>query len=387
MVEPQPAKIPTWNTGGTNRTEPTAGEKVTGWTLNDEPPATYFNWLQYYAGAWITWLNERVRKGATEIDLIVSGLQPTAAGAGGDLDVRGGDGLGTDNAGGDVAMEAGVGTGTAGSRASIAVTEPETGGSGSGTYPNLKALYFRADGGTKTISANRHLILQNPAGIDAARGVARLVGKAQPTAPATGDIYLDSGTDRLRYYDGAGYRDGPTLFDPPFYANSDNATDTAQEVAFVKSAAKYLFTIPANYLSAGSLIRYRFECYRQGTSLANDPGLRLRVGAVGSHAAPPTGVLASVVAPTSSFSFGKFSADGEIYIAAGGFSGTGVSSVKYTALAAGSGSWDAADGYIARQTFAINTTIALEIFPTIYWLAVGTGTEFCVATYYSLQVV
>ena len=90
MVEPQPTKIPIWNTSGTNRTEPLSTEKTSGWTINDQPPSSYFNWLQYFTGAWLTWLNERVTKGTNEIDLVVSALQPDTAGVGGDLTLSSG---------------------------------------------------------------------------------------------------------------------------------------------------------------------------------------------------------------------------------------------------------------------------------------------------------
>ena len=82
MVEPRPAKTPIWNTGGANRTEPGAGEKVTGWAINDQPPSSYFNWLQYYAGAGLEWLYERLDDGTFEHDVVLSALQPDASGAG-----------------------------------------------------------------------------------------------------------------------------------------------------------------------------------------------------------------------------------------------------------------------------------------------------------------
>ena len=85
MVEPRPTKVPEWNTGGSNRTEPTSGEKVTGWALDDQPPSSYFNWLQYYAGAAIEWLYERMNDGANEEDLTIAALQPDSSGDGGDL--------------------------------------------------------------------------------------------------------------------------------------------------------------------------------------------------------------------------------------------------------------------------------------------------------------
>lgn len=129
MVEPLPTKIPIWNTGGSNRTEPLTGEKTSGWAVDDEPPSSYFNWLQYYTGAWLTWLSERITKGTLEHDLIVSALPPAASGDGGDLTlsgadantsgdggvvvINGGDAAGS-NSGGDVDINGGDGDSGAG---------------------------------------------------------------------------------------------------------------------------------------------------------------------------------------------------------------------------------------------------------------------------------
>ena len=110
MVEPQPTKKPEWNTGGSNRTEPAAGEKVSGWVIDDQPPSSYFNWLQYYTYAWIDWLNERMYKGSVEHDLTINALSPDASGAGGDLILDAGD-ANTTGGGGYVLVRGGDGLG------------------------------------------------------------------------------------------------------------------------------------------------------------------------------------------------------------------------------------------------------------------------------------
>jgi len=48
----KPDKYPDWNTGGSNRAEPSAPKKTAGWAAGEEPPSTWFNWLLYYLGAW-----------------------------------------------------------------------------------------------------------------------------------------------------------------------------------------------------------------------------------------------------------------------------------------------------------------------------------------------
>jgi len=338
MVEPQPNKIPTWNTGGLNRTEPTVGDKVTGWTLNDQPPSAYFNWLQYYAGAWLGWLEERVHKGSLENDLIVEGLQPdtsgkggdltlragqaNATGAGGDLTVRAGhadtsgvggdvglqsgDGVGTNRNSGSVVVESGVSTGTGRGRIDFEVSEAETGGSGSGSYANSKSRFMRMDGtsGQPTIYADRYLQMQNAGGVDPARGVTRIIGKAQPTSPALGDIYLDANTEQMAVKRTAGYKNLDTIV----YNISDDAvlgqtpgataatTYVINEVPYGGGVgtAPLRHVIPANTLRIGTIIRVRAQFTLEDLGgISTFPSPRVYVGSIGVGPSPytaPTGV-------------------------------------------------------------------------------------------------
>ena len=59
--------IPTWSTAGTN-TEPGAGKKSAGWTVNERPPAEWLNWLQHSAGEWLQFLAD-VTSGSATPDL------------------------------------------------------------------------------------------------------------------------------------------------------------------------------------------------------------------------------------------------------------------------------------------------------------------------------
>lgn len=54
----KPTKIPVWNTGGTNNVEPTSGEKITGWSVGQTPPSSYFNFLQKLYGEWLEYLDD-----------------------------------------------------------------------------------------------------------------------------------------------------------------------------------------------------------------------------------------------------------------------------------------------------------------------------------------
>lgn len=52
----KPATVPTWNTGGTNRTTPSGGQQVTGFATGDQVPSGWMNWFFYWAFAWIRYL-------------------------------------------------------------------------------------------------------------------------------------------------------------------------------------------------------------------------------------------------------------------------------------------------------------------------------------------
>jgi hypothetical protein len=129
MVDPQPTKYPEWNRTGGNRTEPLEAEKDAGWSVNDQPPSSYFNWLQYYTGAWLKWLNERVYKGTNEVDLTINALQPDTSGDGGDLIIRSG-APNTSGTSGDITIEAPTGTSGGGNISILAGPSSTTGGGG-----------------------------------------------------------------------------------------------------------------------------------------------------------------------------------------------------------------------------------------------------------------
>jgi hypothetical protein len=400
MVETQPAKIPIWNTGGSNRTEPLTGEKTSGWAVDDEPPSSYFNWLQYYTGAWLTWLNERVYKGSLEHDLTVAALQPDSSGNGGDLAltagdadtsgdgggvtidagdaagsntggavgvtagdgdsgggavnltggdalsagpggsinltagagvggseggdvnikagpstnlhggdvvIAGGDAIGTDRIAGLVDIESGEATGQNYGQITLKVAEAESGGSGSGSYVNPPVEYLRAGGasGAKHVRASRYLSVENTTPTDPARGVVRMLPKAEPTAPPEGDIYPDQTTHQLAFYNGTRYHN----LNRVVYNNSDFAvwgvnpalpsvgtTYVLQQVPYGSStpgSSALRYIIPAGALRVGSIIRVRAHFALEDVSGApNYPLPKIYVGSIGSGPpfSSPTGV-------------------------------------------------------------------------------------------------
>jgi hypothetical protein len=57
----KPNKLLEWNSSGTNRVEPSAGLKSTGYPLEHEPTSGNFNWLLFQIDLWLTWLSNRTQ--------------------------------------------------------------------------------------------------------------------------------------------------------------------------------------------------------------------------------------------------------------------------------------------------------------------------------------
>ena len=77
-AEVKPPKVPRWNDGLANQTEPTEGKKDLGWTLDEEPPSSFFNFLMHFTGRWLKFFDQRVFDGATAFDLEVQGVDAEA---------------------------------------------------------------------------------------------------------------------------------------------------------------------------------------------------------------------------------------------------------------------------------------------------------------------
>lgn len=71
----KPAQYPTWATAGTNNTEPSSGQKASGWTANQVAVSSYFNWVLYTIYLWIVYLDSGNWIGPITItgDLTVTG--------------------------------------------------------------------------------------------------------------------------------------------------------------------------------------------------------------------------------------------------------------------------------------------------------------------------
>jgi hypothetical protein len=54
----KPTKLPAWNTGLTNNSEPTSLKKIEGWVPGEDVPAQWLNWLFALIHDWIAYLND-----------------------------------------------------------------------------------------------------------------------------------------------------------------------------------------------------------------------------------------------------------------------------------------------------------------------------------------
>ena len=148
MAETRPLKVPTFNTGGANRAEPAAGKKTLGWVLNEEPASSFFNWLHFYTGAWLAWIDERMFDGGDEEDLTITAPVVGATDAGGALILKAADGGATSGVGGNMTAQGGDAVDLAG-QATIEGGQSSAAGGGSATLRGGTAV--SGNGGGLTV--------------------------------------------------------------------------------------------------------------------------------------------------------------------------------------------------------------------------------------------
>lgn len=154
----KPTKVPLWNSGGANNTEPSGGKKVLGWIPNeDNVSSSFLNWLQKLYADWITWLDDRTNNAGAAPRIGLRGIESTA-----------------EDANGAGANLTGLGTGSG------------VNGIGGATGHGVVA---QADTSSPARSAFR-MVPQD----------------ANPTVPQEGDVYANSVTHIVMYYDGTTWR-------------------------------------------------------------------------------------------------------------------------------------------------------------------------------------
>lgn len=74
----KPSTVPTFNTGGDNNTAPSAGKRILGWLVGEQPPSSYFNWLMKLYGEWLQYLSDGAFTGAASFANAVTMAQTLA---------------------------------------------------------------------------------------------------------------------------------------------------------------------------------------------------------------------------------------------------------------------------------------------------------------------
>lgn len=263
-------------------TEPPSGKKDEGWALDDEPPASFWNWLTYKSYEWFRWIDERAFDLASGVGIrIKAPVVDTSADDGGNLELLGADsGADADKNGGDVTIGSGDSTG-AGS--STVVIQASSQGA-AGVAARVKENYIRCDGDALMgatfrggVIMDRPVVIVSPAGND---GPALTVGHSgddhslailgDPTAPdasaltivpadtdpsvapETGDIYPNSVSGQFAHYsDSLGRFQN---LDPVVEATKADGTAITSSSP---TAFDQIYTIPGGTLRVGSVIKIK----------------------------------------------------------------------------------------------------------------------------------
>lgn len=275
MAETKPTKVPIWNTGGSNRTEPSSGKKATGWLSGEAPSSAFFNWLQWLTGDWLQWLDERLFDGlpggggdeedfsirppdhsGAPGDMSVTGAEAASSGDGGDLYLRGGDGVtvgdggavtvaggdavGTDKAGGDLTLSTGAATGTGDADFTLSATE----GGVSGFTPNAPTPYVQSDVANKRLIVSKKISIQETTKEQLSFAVSSL-----PGSPSVGDIARLSAPPMLMVR-------GNGLWAPAEKTVYRNYTQEVLNFTAIGSQifSNHQYTFPANSLEDGAVL-------------------------------------------------------------------------------------------------------------------------------------
>jgi hypothetical protein len=96
----KPTELPRWGTDETNETEPSEGQKSSGWVNSQTPPSGYENWIKRVTYTWCAWADDVFddddatltinRDIATAGDVSADTLTATGSIEGADLTVTGG---------------------------------------------------------------------------------------------------------------------------------------------------------------------------------------------------------------------------------------------------------------------------------------------------------
>ncbi len=271
----KPAKPPIWATDGDNVADPAEGRDVSGWAVGDWLISSYINFLQHYAGAWLTWLDERIfdekEDGTGDAqslkirppvatprgtmtasgsigssgdggDLTAVGGDAKTSGDGGDATVAGGDGVWSNADGGGFTVSAGSTTGSG--SAGVKLYATEGGASGAATRNPSQYLHADAANGKIALAKSLHIADANTPQIELA------ALSALPSAPPAQSIArVDDIIDSLylRHNDGR-WAPWPDIF----------FNDYTQEQMSIGPVTTQKFAteipLPAEFLNVGTVL-------------------------------------------------------------------------------------------------------------------------------------
>lgn len=183
--------------------------------------------------------------------------------------------------------------------------------------------------------------------------------------------------DTVAQYDG----DGKKLVDSRTYtavAASTAVTNTTTETIFSNK-----YSIPANTLKAGQMIKIRFQGIATATNGTDTLAIALKIGS--TDAAPPVGgtTLLSLAA-TDVANNDVFTGEYNLIVRTAGASGTMVGVGTYKSIPAAEGTMTIKDDILAST--AINTTAALLIAVTATWSVANAGNS-CRLDFMSVEIV
>ena len=176
-------------------------------------------------------------------------------------------------------------------------------------------------------------------------------------------------------------KDGKKLVDSRTY------TATAASAAVSNTTTETLFTnkysIPANTLKAGQLIKIRFQGIATATNALDTLAIALKIGS--TDATPPVGGTTLISIPATDVANNDvFTGEYDLIVRTAGSSGTMVGVGTFKSIPAAEGTMTIKDDILAST--AINTTIAQLVGVSATWSAANVGNS-CRLDFLSVEIV
>ena len=428
MATTKPTKVPRWNDTGGNRTEPLEAEKDAGWAVDAQPPSSYFNWLQFYTGDWLRWIDERIFDGTTVLDLKVKAIDGTSGDAGdidiiggfaasggggaasltggegqggnggaasvlggqgvgysgGSITVRGGSAItGSNLSGGSITLQTGGGTGNAYASMSFKVTEPGT--SGTGTRLPVTVLELDAQN-RKAVHSRRVEIVED---FSTAGSLYLTPRTVKPSSNLQGNLYDDLNSG-LAYNDGNRFHNlAPLVFNLTAPGVDSTSPGSGHPVYLdLKNSGGSVpvgYQIPANTLRVGS--RIEVDATFDHGSNTDTAGIGV---AMWSSVSAPNGSLYLRLADTGGHFIDKEFLRGLTIVTAIGGAGTAAFYNSSVFLAdrtvAALGTYAGTTVFSSVVAAGIDTTVANIIYPYVLFQAAASSGDTVKCTQFVVNI-